>query len=80
MNASAPGFVMLQLEIWISYIAGPNFRFLSIMMVMREECAWELDGACLKWGGFHLVVTEVVPVGGSVDEKVEFISMKLTPG
>ena len=54
--------------------------FYETMMVMREECAWELDWACLKCVGFHLVVTEVVPVGGSVDEKVGFISMKLTPG
>ena len=26
-NASAPGFVMLQLEISISYVAGLNFQF-----------------------------------------------------
>ena len=28
-------------------------------------------------GVFHLVVTEVVSVGGDVDEKVEFISIKI---
>ena len=26
----------------------------------------------LKWGGFHLVVTEVLPVSGGEDEKVNF--------
>ena len=30
--------------------------------------------------GLHLVVTEVVPVSGSVDEKVNFISIKITSG
>ena len=48
----------------------------------------ELDGAwdgdklfeVLKCGGLHLVVTEVVPVSGGEDKKVEFISMKLTSG
>ena len=38
-------------------------------MSAREGCAWELDGACLKCGGFHLVGTEVVQIGGSVDKK-----------
>ena len=36
--------------------------------------------SCLKWGGFHLVITEVVPVGGGVDKKAEFISLKMTSG
>ena len=44
----------------------------------RGLCAWELDGAyggdqsfeILMCGGFHLVVIEVVPVGGTPDEKV----------
>ena len=48
----------------------------------------ELDGASggnqsfevLKWGGLHLVVTEVVPVSGSEDEKVDIIAIKLTLG
>ena len=31
-----------------------------------------------KCEGLHLVVTEVVPVGGGEDEKADFISMKLT--
>ena len=26
----------------------------------------------LKWGDFHLVVTEVLPVSGGEDEKVNF--------
>ena len=53
-----------------------------------RKCARELDGAwggdqsfeVLKCGGFHLVVSEseVVPVGGGADDKVEFISMKMT--
>ena len=46
----------------------------------------ELDGASggnqsfevLKCGGLHLVITEVVPVGGGEDEKVDIISVKLT--
>ena len=38
-------------------------------MSAREGCAWELDGACLKCGDFHLVGTEVVQIGGSVDKK-----------
>ena len=48
----------------------------------------ELNGACsgdqsfevLKCGGLHLVVTEVDPVGGDEDEKVDFISIILTLG
>ena len=48
----------------------------------RGECALELDAAwgddqsfeVLKCGGLHLVVTEVVPVSGAEDEKVDFIS------
>ena len=45
-------------------------------------CACELDGALsgdppfevLKGGGLHLVVTEVVPVGGGADNnKKEFL-------
>ena len=47
---------------------------------MRGECAQKLDGAwgtdhsfeVMHCGGFHLVVTEVVPVGGGADEKVYF--------
>ena len=50
--------------------------------VTRGECALELDAAwgddqsfeVLKCGGLHLVVTEVVPVSGAEDEKVDFIS------
>jgi len=46
----------------------------------------ELDGASgdnqsfevLKCGGLHLVITEVVPVGGGDDKKVDIISIKLT--
>ena len=34
----------------------------------------------LKCGGFHLVITEVVPVSGGVDKKAEFISLKMTSG
>ena len=56
--------------------------------VIREERAWELDGAScgdlsfevLRCGSFHLVVTEVFPVSGGADEKVQFISIKMTSG
>ena len=34
----------------------------------------------LKCGGFHMVITEVVLVGGGADKKVEFISIKMTLG
>ena len=34
----------------------------------------------LKYGGFHLVVIEVVPVGGGTGKKVEFIGIKMTSG
>ena len=52
----------------------------------RGECALRLDGArggnqsfeVPKCGGLHLVITEVVPVGGSEDKKADFISIKLT--
>ena len=48
----------------------------------------ELNGACsgdqlfevMKWGGLHLVVTEVVLVGGDDDKKVDFISIILISG
>ena len=44
--------------------------------VTRGECALKLDGArggnqsfeVLKCGGLHLVITQVVSVGGSVDK------------
>ena len=70
---------MLQFLILILYVAGPKLQF---------RCD-QLDGAwcgnqsfeVLKCGGLHLVVTEVVqPVGGSDDERVDFISVKLTSG
>ena len=56
--------------------------------VSGEECAWELDGTwcgnppseVLRCGSFHLVITEVVPLSGSADGKVEFISIKMTSG
>ena len=32
----------------------------------------------LKYGGFHPIVTEVVPVGGGADENAEFISINRT--
>ena len=77
-NALALSFVMLQLEILISCIAGPNFQF----RYQRKAGAWDDDQLFevlkLKCGGFHLDVTEVVPVGGGVDEKVELISIKMT--
>ena len=46
--------------------------------MMRGEYTQELDGAwggdqlfeVLKFEGFHLVVTEVVPVSGSAGEKL----------
>ena len=71
MNASVHGFVMLQLLILISYIAGPDLTF----GLKATRGKLELDDTCdggqsfivLKCGDFHLVVTEVVPVGGSVD-------------
>ena len=77
-------FVMLQLLILIAYVAGPNLQF---RYDRRGMCA-ELDGACgghqsfqvVKIGGLHLVVTEVIPVGGDENEKVLFISIKLTSG
>ena len=54
---------------------------------MRRECAQELDARgggqsfeVFKCGGFQLVVTEVVPVGGGTEEKVEFVSIKMTLG
>ena len=45
---------------------------------------WELDGAwggdrsfeVLQCGDFHLVVIEVVPARGSVDERANFIFKK----
>ena len=51
---------------------------------MRGVCIQELDGAwggdqsfkVLTHGNIHLVVIEVVPVSGGVDEKVNFISLK----
>ena len=49
---------------------------------MRGECAQELDGdqsfTVLSYGGLHLVMTEVVPISGDTDKKVEFISIKMT--
>ena len=50
----------------------------------RGECTLKSDGACSAtklfeiWGGFHPMVTEVVPVGGGVDENAEFISINRT--
>ena len=49
-------------------VAGPNFRY---------KCTCGLDGAwgddssfeVLEHGGLHLVVTEVVPVGGGANKK-----------
>ena len=75
--------MMLQLEILISYVAGP-----FSVDATRGECIQELDGA---WGGhqsfevskcgvFHPIVIEVVAVGGSEDEKVNFISIRMTTG
>ena len=39
-------------------------------------------GRLKSWSGegFYRVITEVVPVDGSADEKVEFISIKMTSG
>ena len=34
----------------------------------------------LKYGGFHPIVTEVVPFGGGADENAEFISINRTSG
>ena len=46
------------------------------------ECddAWGVNQSfeVLRCGGFHLVITEVVPVGGGADQKVNFISIKMT--
>lgn len=64
---------MLQLLILIAYMAGPNLQF----RCDRRGVCTELDGACgghqlfkvLKCGGHHLVVTEVIPVGGGENEK-----------
>ena len=64
---------MLQLEILISCIAGPNFQFRY-----QGEVHTGVSFEVLKCGGLHLDVTEVVPVGGGVDEKVELISVKMT--
>jgi len=60
--------------ILIWYVAGPNFRY---KCDGRGVCACELDGALggdlsfevLKHGGLHLVVTEVVSLGGDADKK-----------
>ena len=75
---------MLQLLILIAYVAGPDLQF----RCDRSGMCAELDGACgghqsfqvLKIGGLHLVVTEVIPVGGDENEKVHFISIKFTSG
>ena len=82
----ACGFMMLQFLILISYIAGPDLTF--SLNATRGECVVELDDTCdggqlfivLKCGDLHLVITEVVPVGGNADEKADFISIKLTLG
>ena len=59
-----------------------TLQYLTFSLDMRGECAGELDGdqsfTVLRYGGFHLVTTEVVPVGGSADKQVEFISIKMT--
>ena len=76
-------FMMLQLKILISYVAGP-----FSLDATRGECIQELDGAwgghqsfeVLKCGGFHLIFIEVVVVGGSEDKKVNFISIRMTTG
>ena len=60
--------------ILILYVAKPNFRYKCDGTGVR---ACELDGGfggdppfeVLKRGGLHLVVTEMVPVGGGADKK-----------
>ena len=55
--ALAPGFVMLQLEILISYVAGPNFQFRCDERGVRKGClkkqsvVWSLE----VWGLPRLV-------------------------
>ena len=71
--------MMLQLDTVISHITGPNFRF-RYESVHGRMMVFAVAISCLKWGGFHLVITEVVPVGGGVDKKAEFISLKMTSG
>ena len=55
---------------------------LTFSLDMKGECAQELDGdqsfTVLRYGGLHLVMTEVVPISGDADKKVEFISIKIT--
>ena len=60
------------------YVAGPHFRCkCDGVGGWGGVCACELDGALggdlsfevLKRGGLHLVVTEVVPIGGGADKK-----------
>ena len=67
------GFVMLQLEILISYIAGPNFQFrcderrvhTGVNGAMGDELLFEV----LECMGFHLVIIELVPDGSSAKKK-----------
>ena len=55
---------------------------------MRGVCIQELDGAwggdqsfkVLTHGNIHLVVIEVVPVRGCANEKMNFLSIKMTSG
>lgn len=72
-----------QFLILIADVAGPNFRFRRDERGVRTRVSWCLGWrsvfSILRHGGFHLVVvTEVAPVGGGADEKVEYISIKMT--
>ena len=64
----------------------PNFRYLKCDG--RGVRAFELDSALvgdpssevLKHGGLHLVITEVVPVGGGADQKKRVLVQYLSEG
>ena len=66
--------VLILILMW--YVTGPNFRH-NYKCDWREVRACELNGALggdpssevLRRGDLHLVVTEVVPVGGGADKK-----------
>lgn len=68
---------------WSLFHTSQDLTFVSD--TMRRECTWELYGAWggeshLKCRGFHMVATEVVPVGGGVDVGKKLISIKMTSG
>ena len=77
-------FMMLPFLILIAYFTGPNFWFRcdrrGVCTWVRWCLQWQSVVEVLKCGGLHLVITEVIPVGGSEDKKVDFISVKLTSG